>query len=299
MPVLPFFLCTAVLGFPPLPPDVVVYSGPVYNSNMSTLEFLISAPPFQKNETNGNGLSVLLPDVAMPAGKAGGNASTNPSAFSGVRSILLVLPVAAGPTDHPYGDGLALVRGIGYHNTQHAVVATPRFTAIPWFCDGNHPTGTQQVLQASYIREVIVRLLQMYCPDENCPVDLIGFSKSGWGAMSLLLADAASAAGSAAVGEVRSGRTATYRRAAVWDAPSMLSLDFCKWMQAPGMYAHMLFVLHMYTAHLSKFAWLRVCTAAPLAHTHGSPLPPLAAARPLLRIVLTHPMRGHVCVALH
>jgi hypothetical protein len=57
----------------------------------------------------------------------------------------------------------------------------------------------------------------MYCPrgadGEDCPIDLIGFSKSGWGALSLLLSN-----------------TSVYRKVAAWDAPSMLSVEFCDWM---------------------------------------------------------------------
>ena len=162
----------------------------------------------------GAGLSVVLPDAAMAAARAGGNASTDPAAFGAVRALLLVLPVEAGPSDHPYGSGLALVRAENYHNTAGAIVATPRFAATPWFCDGNTPNGTAKQLQATYIREVIAPLLlQMYCPGGGCPVDLVGFSKSGWGALSLLF-----------------NAPAFYRRVAAWDAPSMLSLAFCRWM---------------------------------------------------------------------
>jgi hypothetical protein len=68
-----------------------------------------------------------------------------------------------------------------------------------------------------YVRDVIAPLTQMYCGHEGgCPVDLVGFSKSGWGVLSLLL-----------------NNPSAFRRGAEWDAPSMLSLDFCHWMTAP------------------------------------------------------------------
>lgn len=115
-----------------------------------------------------------------------------------------------------YGDGLALVAQLGYQNSQGAVVVKPQFTTTPWFCDGSHPSS-QPVRQAAYIHDIVLPLSRMFCPaaadGTPCLVDLIGFSKSGWGALSLLLSN-----------------SSVYHRAAIWDAPTMLSLNFCQWM---------------------------------------------------------------------
>ena len=91
-------------------------------------------------------------------------------------------------SDAPYGNALPMVQQLQYHNLQNAVVATPRFSTTPWFCDGDQSDRLPYpVRHESYLQEVVVPLLrELYCP--QCKhVDLIGFSKSGWGSISLLL----------------------------------------------------------------------------------------------------------------
>ena len=123
--------------------------------------------------------------------------------------VVYVLPVEAG-TESRYGDGLKEVKTLDCHNKFGAVFVAPTFTHLPWFAD--HPTRPE-VRQESYFLKVVVPFI-----DETYPVQveaqgrlLLGFSKSGWGAWSLLLR-----------------HPDLFGKAAAWDAPLM--------MDKPGKY---------------------------------------------------------------
>jgi S-formylglutathione hydrolase FrmB len=114
-----------------------------------------------------------------------------------------VLPVEAG-TENRYGDGLKEVKKLDLQNKLSAVFVAPTFSHLPWYAD--HPTDPE-VRQESYLLKVVVPFI-----DKTYPVRaeaggrlLLGFSKSGWGAWSLLLR-----------------HPDTFGRAAAWDAPLML-----------------------------------------------------------------------------
>jgi S-formylglutathione hydrolase FrmB len=123
--------------------------------------------------------------------------------------VVYVLPVEAG-TESRYGDGLKEVKTLDLHNKWSAVFVAPTFSHLPWYAD--HPTKPE-IRQESYLLKVVVPFI-----DKNYPVvaeakgrRLLGFSKSGWGAWSLLLRHAD-----------------TFGMAAAWDAPLM--------MDKPGKY---------------------------------------------------------------
>jgi hypothetical protein len=137
-------------------------------------------------------IRVLLPDGAGPPH---------------VYPLLLVLPVEPG-LEHRYGDGLAEVRRRQLHNRYGLIVAEPTFSQLPWY--GDHPYDPQ-VRQESYLLDVVLPYLRAHYPigpgRENCL--LLGFSKSGWGAWSLLVR-----------------HPELFERAATWDAPlAMLAPD--------------------------------------------------------------------------
>lgn len=120
-----------------------------------------------------------------------------------------VLPVEAG-TESRYGNGLKEIKKIGLNNEFAAVFVAPTFSHLPWYAD--HPTKPE-VRQESYLLKVVVPFI-----DKNYPVraeakgrQLLGFSKSGWGAWSLLLR-----------------HPDLFQKAAAWDAPLM--------MDKPGKY---------------------------------------------------------------
>lgn len=114
--------------------------------------------------------------------------------------VVYVLPVEAGD-ENRYGDGLLEIKRHALHNKHEVIFAAPTFSRLPWYAD--HPTNAA-IGQESYLLKSVVPLM-----DANYPTRaeaqgrlLLGFSKSGWGAWSLLLRHAD-----------------TFGRAAAWDAP--------------------------------------------------------------------------------
>ena len=147
--------------------------------------------PYQAGPTL---IRVLAPDAPAPAGGY---------------PVVYVLPVEAG-TESRYGDGLAEVRKLDLHNHLKAVFVAPTFAALPWYAD--HPTRPE-LRQEAHLLAVVVPFVQRTYPVRADAAGrlLLGFSKSGWGAYSLLLRN-----------------PEVFGRAAAWDAP--LTMD------APGRY---------------------------------------------------------------
>jgi hypothetical protein len=123
--------------------------------------------------------------------------------------LLLVLPVEAGEDSH-YGDGLREIRKHGLHARHGVVCVQPTFAHLPWYAD--HPSNAK-IQQEKYLLEVVLRFVEKTYPVTATRDGrlLLGFSKSGWGAFSLLLR-----------------HPDVFGKAAAWDAP----LD----MEAPGKY---------------------------------------------------------------
>lgn len=141
--------------------------------------------PFQARTTQ---IRVLVPDTLEKSKKY---------------PVVYVLPVEAG-TESRYGDGLKEVQKLDLHNTLSAVFVAPTFSHLPWYAD--HPTKSE-IRQESYFLNVVIPFI-----DKTYPVRaeaegrlLLGFSKSGWGAWSLLLR-----------------HPNLFGKAAAWDAPLML-----------------------------------------------------------------------------
>ena len=147
--------------------------------------------PYQAGPTL---IRVLTPD-AMEPGKT--------------YRVVYILPVEAG-TESRFGDGLAEVRRRGLHNELKAVFVAPTFSHLPWYAD--HPTRPD-LRQEAHLLAVVVPFVQRTYPVRADAAGrlLLGFSKSGWGAYSLLLRN-----------------PEVFGRAAAWDAPLM--------MDAPGRY---------------------------------------------------------------
>jgi S-formylglutathione hydrolase FrmB len=123
--------------------------------------------------------------------------------------VLYALPVEAGD-GHRYGDGLLEVKKLGLHDRHGLICVMPTFARLPWYAD--HPTD-RAIRQESYLLEVVVPFVEGKYPVLPEPEGrlLLGFSKSGWGAFSLLLR-----------------HPEVFGKAAAWDAP----LD----MDRPGKY---------------------------------------------------------------
>ncbi len=117
--------------------------------------------------------------------------------------VVFVLPVEAG-TANRFGDGLVEVRKHGLPDKFPAVFVAPTFSHLPWYAD--HPSRAD-VRQETYFLDVVVPFVEKTYPvrAEAGGRFLLGFSKSGWGAFSLLLR-----------------HPDAFARAAAWDAPLMM-----------------------------------------------------------------------------
>ncbi len=123
--------------------------------------------------------------------------------------VVYVLPVEAGK-GRRFGDPLDEVRRRGLDLRHDVIWAFPTFADLPWYAD--HPTDRAKQQEAYFLRDVVATVEANYrtVPGRKGRY-LVGFSKSGWGAWSLLLR-----------------HPQTFERAAAWDAPMM--------MDSPGKY---------------------------------------------------------------
>jgi len=120
-------------------------------------------------------------------------------------SVVLVLPVEPG-TQNRYGDGLQEVQKHDLHNRFQAIFMAPTFSHLPWYAD--HPTKAE-IRQETYLLKVVLPFIARTYPVsvEDSGWLLLGFSKSGWGAFSLLLR-----------------HPELFGKAAAWDAPLLTAL---------------------------------------------------------------------------
>jgi enterochelin esterase-like enzyme len=114
--------------------------------------------------------------------------------------VIYMLPVEAA-RENRYGDSLVEVQKHKLHEKHSAIFVAPTFSQLPWYAD--HPTNPD-IRQETHFLKVVVPFVEKTYPALAEPPGrlLLGFSKSGWGAWSLLL---------------RHGDL--FGRAAVWDAP--------------------------------------------------------------------------------
>ncbi len=123
--------------------------------------------------------------------------------------VVYVLPVEAGRESH-YGDGLLEIKNHDLANVHGAIFVAPTFSHLPWYAD--HPSDPA-IRQETFFLQVVLPEVEAKYPASVEPRDrlLLGFSKSGWGAWSLLLR-----------------HPELFGKAAAWDAPLM--------MDQPGRY---------------------------------------------------------------
>jgi hypothetical protein len=117
--------------------------------------------------------------------------------------VVYVLPVEARNESH-YGDGLREVQKQDYQNRYRAIFVAPTFSHLPWYAD--HPSNPA-IRQETYLLNVVVPFIERTYPAiaQRQGRLLLGFSKSGWGACTLLLR-----------------HPEVFGRAAPWDAPVMM-----------------------------------------------------------------------------
>jgi hypothetical protein len=115
--------------------------------------------------------------------------------------FLFVLPVESGD-GRQYGDGLTAVRDLNLHNLHRLIVIAPTFSQLPWYAD--HPSRSDVRQESHFVKAVVPAVDRLFPSRRPCRL-LLGFSKSGWGAVSLLLR-----------------HPDRFDAAAAWDAPLMV-----------------------------------------------------------------------------
>ncbi len=147
--------------------------------------------PFQSGTTE---IHVLLPEERAPLQRL---------------PVIYVLPVEAG-RELRYGDATTEISKLAPSVRSQALFVTPTFTQLPWYAD--HPTDAD-IRQESHLLRCVLPFIERTYPAQpgRAGRRLLGFSKSGWGAWSLLLR-----------------HPQVFERAAAWDAPLLLA--------APGKY---------------------------------------------------------------
>ncbi len=113
---------------------------------------------------------------------------------------LYILPVNPG-LEKRWGDGLEAARQLGLGERWNLLAIAPSFSDWPWYAD--HPANPALRQESYLIHEILPRVEALY-PAANPRRLLLGFSKSGNGAFSLLLR-----------------RPDLFHAAAAWDAPLM------------------------------------------------------------------------------
>jgi hypothetical protein len=138
--------------------------------------------PYQSGQTK---IEVLLPEPVTPGA---------------THKVLYLLPVEPHDGRH-CGDAIAEICKHDLHNKYRLICVRPTFSHAPWYAD--HPTDPQ-IRQESHFLNVVLPHIQKTYPVRADPAGrlLLGFSKSGWGAYSLLLR-----------------HPDTFFKAAAWDAP--------------------------------------------------------------------------------
>ncbi len=117
--------------------------------------------------------------------------------------VLYILPVEV-QGEFRFGDGLAEARKLDLTNRLGVICVAPSFTSLPWY--GNHATNPAIRQEEFMIRSLVPDIDRRYPTQADAEGRwLFGFSKSGWGAYTLLLR-----------------HPETFGYAAAWDAPLML-----------------------------------------------------------------------------
>lgn len=119
--------------------------------------------------------------------------------------VIFILPVEAAGGKQ-YGNGLIEIKKHDLHNKFGVICVEVTFSHLPWYAD--HPTNAK-IQQETYFLKVVLPFLEQHysaLPTRAGRL-LLGFSKSGWGAFSLLLR-----------------HPDVFGKAVAWDAPLMMAM---------------------------------------------------------------------------
>jgi hypothetical protein len=128
--------------------------------------------------------------------------------------FLFVLPVEA-KGGKRFGDGFEEVKKLGVHTRLGLIVIAPSWSFWPWYAD--HPTKADRRQERFFLTAVLPAVDKLYPSKQPCRL-LLGFSKSGWGAFTLLLR-----------------HPELFAAASAWDAP--LTKDKPDQFEMPGVFA--------------------------------------------------------------
>ncbi len=107
-----------------------------------------------------------------------------------ILNLVFVLPVEENKKDYKYGIGIDECQKLIDCKlvSKNVVFIQPDYIRIPWY--GNH-ISNKKIRQLDYTLEVIKYMKAKYSNlDKKIKVFLLGFSKSGWGAMNILISHA-------------------------------------------------------------------------------------------------------------
>ena len=118
--------------------------------------------------------------------------------------VLYLLPVEAGQGVR-FGDGIMEAKKLGLQNQYDVIVVAPAFDSEPWY--GNDAADPHR-RQEDFLVKAVVPFIESQYPTTGTAEGrlLLGYSKSGWGALSLILRN-----------------PDVFGYAASWDAPLMFT----------------------------------------------------------------------------
>ena len=102
-----------------------------------------------------------------------------------VLNLIFVLPVEAFKENYKYGNGFDECKELIVSNkiSNNVVFVQPDYNKIPWY--GNH-NSNRTICQLDYTVDLIKEIRLRYS-DKNLKVYLLGFSKSGFGSMNIII----------------------------------------------------------------------------------------------------------------
>ena len=138
---------------------------------------------------------------------------TNPAPGEPHR-FLYVLPVDAGVTNlsSQFGDGLEQARLLNLQNLYNLTLVAPSFPIIPWY--GDNDSNPDRRLESFLVKHVVPFVDQLDAAGPDPERWLVGFSKSGFGALTLIFR-----------------HPDVFDAAAAWDAPA--ELTSFQWAEMP------------------------------------------------------------------
>ena len=172
---------------------------------------------------------------------------TNPAPGQPHR-FLYVLPVEPGVTDlsSQFGDGLEQARLLNLQNLYNLTLVAPSFPIFPWYADNDINPDAR--LESFVVKAVVPFVDQLDAAGPDPVRWLVGFSKSGFGALTLILRN-----------------PDVFDAAAAWDAPAELTslqwdmadtfgtqANFVQY-EIPGLVADGLRALHDQQPHLDQW----------------------------------------------